>query len=285
MSAKFWTASAAQERASGSINSQMPEGVETEITRKKLERMLAGSRLVKISTLDPFLKGMDTLRGNVVSLERHGKMIWFALSGGSGFSLRLSMSGSLLSSEAFRAFPKAKERLVMEFKEPDLRLVLMDPRRFAKLQAAPSLTKKGWDILSFIQREKIPEELDRLLGRRAILKNLLMDQSKIAGLGNVYANEILFEAGIHPRKSAWRLKGAEREALWLAARKVLSKSLELGGISMRNFFHPDGARGKFQEHFQIYGKAVGTPCPRCASPIRVARQSQRSTFWCSRCQK
>lgn len=121
-------------------------------------------------------------------------------------------------------------------------------------------------------------------GRSAAIKLALMDSHVVAGVGNIYANEALFAAGIHPRAPARRVGLARCERLVAEVRAVLARAIDAGGSSLRDYVASDGQAGRFQDSFSVYGRA-GEPCMRCASPVRLIRQAARSTFYCARCQR
>lgn len=172
--------------------------------------------------------------------------------------------------------------MVLQF--DSIECALVDQRRFGRIWWNGVLPK-GWDILGSIEEKKTPAAFRQIIETsKGGIKNLLMDQKKIAGLGNIYANEILYKAGVHPKRTASRLVNGKVDALWSAAREILALSLVRGGISVKNFYHPDGQRGKFQERFSIYGRRKQS-CRKCSGPIKVTVIAQRSTFYCPQCQK
>jgi len=261
----------------------MPECVEVEIVRRRLERLVTGRRLTGVEILDPRLGHWNGSRGRVAAVRRHGKTLLVELEGGPTLALRLSMSGCLLEEVPYRRIADRPPRLVLDFE--GCRVQMLDPRRLGRLWK-PRGSLPGWDVLAHRNSSALPEPFEALSrASHARLKSFLMDQRRVAGLGNAYANEILFSAGISPLRRASSLTRRERALLWEAIRRVLSRGLRAGGISMRNFFHPDGTRGRFQNYFRIYRKKPGAPCGRCAGAIRVRMLAQRSTFWCPRCQK
>lgn len=121
-------------------------------------------------------------------------------------------------------------------------------------------------------------------GRSAAIKLALMDAHVVAGVGNIYANEALYAAGIHPRTPARRVGLARCERLVAEVRAVLERAIDAGGSSLRDYVASDGQAGRFQDSFSVYDRA-GEPCVRCASPVRMIRQAARSTFYCARCQR
>lgn len=127
------------------------------------------------------------------------------------------------------------------------------------------------------------EDFQRVLDTKREIKRLLLDQRKIAGLGNIYANEALFEAAIHPLRSSQSLSDAEIEELFEAIPRVLSRAIDAGGTSFRSYQAPSGELGRFQEEFSVYGRE-GESCPRCGTPIERLVQGGRSSYLCPRCQ-
>ena len=168
-------------------------------------------------------------------------------------------------------------------------LRLRDPRRFGVVLwkdgdafRHPLLARLGVEPLG---EHFSPEFLYRATrGRGVGIKQLLMNASVVVGIGNIYANESLFKAGIHPRAPSGRLSRARCERLVAAVRDVLLAAIAAGGSSLRDFVHSDGSSGYFQQHYQVYDRA-GLACRVCGAAIRVARQGQRSSFFCATCQK
>jgi formamidopyrimidine-DNA glycosylase len=124
----------------------------------------------------------------------------------------------------------------------------------------------------------------RTRGRDAPIKNLLMDNHLVCGVGNIYANESLFRAGIHPARAGGRISRPRYVRLVEAIRTTLRAAIAAGGSSLRDFVHADGSSGYFQQQYLVYGRA-GESCTRCGSTIRSVRLGQRSAFYCPRCQR
>ncbi|MBI2069041.1 MAG: DNA-formamidopyrimidine glycosylase [Elusimicrobia bacterium] len=260
----------------------MPECVEVEITRRKLEPLIVGRRLCRVRLLDALLErpaDFGRYSGVLRAIDRRGKALRFVLAEDRSFTLWLGMTGSLqVNADAARP-----PRLVLEFDGASCSLI--DPRRFGRVSWQGRLPA-GWDVLSAISRLQPPREFEEsFCASKARIKALLMDQDKIAGLGNIYANEVLFDAGIRPWRRACSLSREETGRLWASLRRILGRALRDGGISMRDFYHPDGRKGAFQNRFTIYGLKKGSPCPRCGAPVKVVLTAQRSTFFCRNCQK
>jgi len=121
-------------------------------------------------------------------------------------------------------------------------------------------------------------------GRSVAVKTFLMDQKIVVGVGNIYAAEALFAAGIHPRRVAGSVASARYERLAGEVKRILTHAIARGGTTLRDFISPDGAPGYFEQELYVYGRA-GEPCKVCATPIRVVVLGQRSTFYCPRCQR
>ena len=121
-------------------------------------------------------------------------------------------------------------------------------------------------------------------GRRVAVKHFLMDSHVVTGVGNIYAAEALFHAGIHPLRSAGRISRARWDRLAASVRRTLQRAIDAGGTTLRDFASPEGHAGAFQGQCAVYGRE-GAPCPKCATPIRAVRQGQRSTFYCPACQR
>ncbi len=124
----------------------------------------------------------------------------------------------------------------------------------------------------------------RSRGRRLAVKSFLMDSRVVAGIGNIYANEALFRAGIHPQRAAGRISRARYDKLASAVRQVLTEAIREGGTTLRDFTNGEGKPGYFKQSLQVYDNAT-KPCPLCRTPIRETRTGQRSTFYCPRCQR
>jgi formamidopyrimidine-DNA glycosylase len=129
-----------------------------------------------------------------------------------------------------------------------------------------------------------PSFLDRLAGRRGRLKSLLLNQRVIAGIGNIYADEILFESGLDPRNEVSRLRRRRLESLWSAVPKILNEAIAFKGTTVRDYRDGEGLEGLFQNRLKVYGRE-GEPCPRCGTFIQRIRVSGRSTHFCPSCQR
>lgn len=269
----------------------MPELPEVEITRRGIEPFVLGKTITGAIVRNPALRRRVThnLPGlvsgrRVRRLSRRGKYLLFECESGS-LILHLGMSGSLRLTEA-SAPPGKHDHVDLVFGASALRL--RDPRRFGLLLWThndplkhPLLAGLGVEPLDGQFTPSFLHSVTR--GRGTGIKQLLMNAKCVVGIGNIYANESLFRAGVHPRTRASRLTPARCERVVAAVKETLSAALAAGGSSLRDFVHSDGASGYFQQSYFVYDRA-GLPCRVCGGAIRTARLGQRSSFYCSRCQ-
>jgi formamidopyrimidine-DNA glycosylase len=272
----------------------MPELPEVETIRRGLAPHVEGRRIEAAEILDvrlvmPELPAVvaGRLQGLVVErLERRGKYLVFRLSREHVLICHLRMTGNFLWTVAGQErLPFTRAELVLD--DGSL-LRYTDVRRFgtwALLDAE--------DGAEYIAKRLGPEPLGpwsahelrrRLDGREAPIKAVLLDQRVVAGVGNIYADEALWRAQIHPRTPAARVRGAKVAALHEGVREVLQQGIEAQGASIRDFRRPDGGYGSAQERFAVYGRA-GEPCERCGTPIERIVVGQRGTHYCPRCQR
>jgi formamidopyrimidine-DNA glycosylase len=269
----------------------MPELPEVEVTRRGLEAELAGRVISGVAVREPRLrwpvpKDVQRLAGRtVLAIRRRGKYLLVDCGDGH-LILHLGMSGSL------RVLPvgtPAQKHDHFDLQLGDRILRLRDPRRFgavlwtsAAIDTHPLLVHLGIEPLS---RALHPARLHQLTRpHRTAVKQFLMDGRRIVGVGNIYANESLFLAGIHPRVPAGRLSLARCTRLSAAMKHTLRAAIRAGGSSLRDFVGADGKQGYFQQRYWVYDRS-GSPCRRCGAAIRRIVQGQRSTFFCPRCQR
>jgi len=269
----------------------MPELPEVETVRRSL-LSIVGRRVEAVEVIEPRLRrpvARDFARrlvGRIIErIERQGKYLLFPLSGGEYLLAHLGMTGALLLQPAGTPLqPHDHVRLRLS---GDVQLTYNDPRRFGLLRAGAldeltELSNVGPDPLA---NGFSPQQLAALArGRKRPVKNLLMDQRALGGIGNIYANEILFRAGIRPSRPARRLTRRELSALLAATRAVLQSAIRHGGSSISDYRDSEGRTGYFQLRLRVYDRA-GRPCPRCGTPIRRTVHAGRSSFYCRKCQK
>ncbi|MEY5099018.1 MAG: putative formamidopyrimidine-DNA glycosylase [Pseudomonadota bacterium] len=269
----------------------MPELPEVEVTRRSFAERIAGARIERVSLGKPLRwpLGQDPaeLAGRtVLGVRRRGKYLLLDLDRGL-LLIHLGMSGSLAFAPGLPA-PGPHDHFDLLTSRGQLRL--HDPRRFgavvwAESEGAPEARK----LLGKLGVEPLSEAFDAeqfwraLRQRRASIKQVLLAGDIVVGVGNIYASEALFAAGIRPTLSAARLSRPRAERLHRAIREVLARALERGGSTLRDFSSAEGKTGYFQLEAMVYDRA-GQPCRVCGTAIRVLRQGQRSTFFCSSCQ-
>lgn len=272
----------------------MPELPEVETTRRGIAPHTVGDVLTRLVVREPRLRWPvlpqlpDLVAGRrVTALERRAKYLLFGLEGDHWLLLHLGMSGSL------RVVPREKPAQ----RHDHLDLVLAsgravrftDPRRFGSLhhlvgdpEAHPLLRHLGPEPLGDVFGGEYLRRVGR--GRRAPVKAFVMDSRVVVGVGNIYAAEALFRAGIHPARPAGRISLTRYRRLAEAIRGVLAEAIEAGGTTLRDFTGGDGNPGYFRQQLDVYGRA-GEPCRRCATPLRTRRLAQRATVFCPRCQR
>lgn len=270
----------------------MPELPEVETTRRGIAPLLEGRRIAAVRVREARLRWPvpatleTTLRGaRVQTVERRAKYLLLRVDAGTVI-LHLGMSGSLRVVPADT--PAGKHDHVDLVLEDGFCLRLRDPRRFG----AVLFTREAPERHALLRRlgpEPLGEAFNgdylyaRSRGRRLAVKPFLMDSTVVVGVGNIYANEALFLAGIPPGRPAGRIGPERYQALAEAVRAVLQRAIAAGGTTLRDFTAVDGAPGYFALELNVYGRA-GEACPRCGTPIRMRRLGQRSTYFCARCQ-
>ncbi len=271
----------------------MPELPEVETTRRGLEPLLVGQRIRAAVVRErrlrqpvprrlPQLVAGATIRG----LARRGKYLLVDCGTGT-LIVHLGMSGRLWVVRDGAA-PARHDHFDLVLANGTV-VRLRDPRRFGLVlwQAGDPLAHA---LLARIGIEPLSDAFDGAWlhrvtrNRGAAIKQVLMNGHIVAGVGNIYANEALFHAGIHPRTPARRVSRARCDRLAEKIRYTLELAITAGGSSLRDYVAADGMAGNFQSQFMVYGRA-DSPCQRCGTAIREIRQGQRSTFYCPKCQK
>ena len=270
----------------------MPELPEVETTRCGIAPHVLGRRIVAATLRRPDLRWpippqiRDELPGQrIASVRRRAKYLLLDADSGSAI-VHLGMSGSL------RVLPgdaPAKTHDHVDLALDSGRILrLTDPRRFGALLWQPA--GETHELLRGLGPEPLSDEFDAdaLLaisaGRSAPIKHVLMDQRVVVGVGNIYAAEALFRAGIHPARAAGRISRKRMVRLVAAIKAILSYAIERGGTTLRDFINPDGEPGYFEQELFVYGRA-GEPCKVCGRMLRAADWGQRATVYCPRCQR
>lgn len=266
----------------------MPELPEVESIVRRLRPVLVGRTIASADVLHRdiwagALRAEELCGRAITRVSRHGKSMLVALDPPLWLAVRLGMTGQLLLES--RGAPRPLHtHVVMTFSGERTELRYRDPRRFGawRLAKSPDEFDLAPDALTL--RRGTWERI--VTTRRGMLRPLLMNQHVIAGLGNIYTNEALFAARLHPRQEALRLDAAQRAALYRAIKATLRKGIRWGGSTIRDYRTPDGASGRFQERFRVYGRA-GLPCKRrCGAQIEKlpAAKDAQPGFFCPCCQ-
>lgn len=262
----------------------MPELPEVETTRRKLLPLLKGKTLLKVLHQDPVrYRNTEEAEGErVLDVGRRGKFLLLPLTGGKEMVVHLGMTGGFRQEKT----PHVRVAFVLEGGS----LFFHDPRRFGRIWvvergaygAIPLLARLGPEPLEAFP---FPPFYQGLRRSRKPLKALLLEQHLAAGVGNIYADEALFRAGLNPLRPGQSLSEEEALRLHRALRAVLEEAVALGGstLSDKTYQQPDGAPGGFQTRHAVYGRA-GLPCPQCGGPILRLRVAGRGTHFCPRCQ-
>jgi formamidopyrimidine-DNA glycosylase len=275
----------------------MPELPEVETTRRGLAPHVEGRRISGVVLRRPDLRWpiprevADLLPGQRIErVRRRAKYLLLDTQAGSAL-LHLGMSGSLRVLPATTPV-RTHDHVDIELGggRADSRRVLRftDPRRFGCLLWQPPGTTH--ELLRELGPEPLSEAFDGdylfalSRGRKAPVKTFLMDQKVVVGVGNIYAAEALFEAGISPLRAAGQVSRERYGRLATAAKRILACAIERGGTTLRDYINPDGQPGYFELELSAYGRG-GEPCPRCGRPLKQAAIGQRSTVWCAYCQK
>ena len=271
----------------------MPELPEVETTRRGLEPHLVGRRIRDVVVRNPNLRWpvpRDLARhlrgGKVEAVRRRGKYLLFDVNEGH-LLVHLGMSGRLtIVPEELPA--RKHDHIDVQF-EGKKTLRLTDPRRFGAmlwLAGAP----EGHALLKHLGLEPLEREFtgkalhDAARGRSVAVKLFLMNSRVVTGVGNIYANEALFHAGVHPLRPSGRISRERWDRIAEAVRATLKRAVAQGGTTLRDFASADGTPGGYFPQCAVYGRE-GKPCVKCRTPIKAIRQGQRSTFYCPRCQR
>ncbi|MDD9878133.1 MAG: bifunctional DNA-formamidopyrimidine glycosylase/DNA-(apurinic or apyrimidinic site) lyase [Magnetovibrio sp.] len=276
----------------------MPELPEVETVRRGLAPALEDRRLARVIIRRRDLRwplpddfGQRLTGRRVRDVGRRAKFLTITLDDGTVWIAHLGMSGR------FRIFhgdapPEEPHDHVIVETEEGVVVRFNDPRRFGFMDLADAVEADGHPMLRDLGPEPLGDGFDagvladRLAGRAAPIKAALLDQRTVAGLGNIYVCEALFQAGISPRRKARTVQGGRAGRLAAAIKDVLGRAIEAGGSSLQDHRQTNGELGYFQHDFQTYGRA-GEPCRRCGDghPVRQIVQSGRSTFFCPNCQR
>ena len=270
----------------------MPELPEVETTRRGVAPYCEGQFVLGVTVREPRLRwpvpsylASRLVGQKIESIERRAKYLLFRTAAGS-LLVHLGMSGSLRVVTATET-PRRHDHIDVQLQSGAC-LRYHDPRRFGCfLWLEPD---EQHALLSHLGPEPLSEAFDgdllyqRSRGRPGPVKNFIMDGKVVVGVGNIYANEVLFLSGIHPRRPAGRISRARYRVLGDNIKQVLTSAIEQGGTTLRDFVGGDGEPGYFAQQLYVYGRA-GEACKRCGRALRELRLGQRTTVFCVTCQR
>jgi formamidopyrimidine-DNA glycosylase len=276
----------------------MPELPEVETTRSGIAPHIEGKTITKLVVRQPQLRWpipddlVKLVKGQtVLAVRRRAKYLLIDI-GKSKIKgtiiIHLGMSGSLRVVKGMAPEPLKHEHFDLVFSQ-DLLLRFTDPRRFgACLWQAVDSDENKW--LDHLGPEPLSDDFDgeylfnKSRKRTGAVKTFIMDQKIVVGVGNIYASESLFLSGINPKKAAGKITRAKYDLFAEQIKQVLAKAIAQGGTTLKDFVGSDGKPGYFAQQLNVYGRK-DDPCMQCDAPIKQITQGQRSTFYCSQCQK
>ena len=286
----------------------MPELPEVEIVKKSLKKNVKDKKILDVIVTNRNLrfkvdKDFEKILKNrkIQNVNRYAKNIILELNGNIYVIIHLGMTGTFhlirnnvlkntnLSFYQSKDLPVKHNHIILIFKK--FRVIYNDPRRFGFFKLLKD--KESFKLyLNNIGYEPLDKNFTlkylkkNILFRKKCIKSILLDQKIISGIGNIYANEILFHSGLNPRKKGLKLKDFELKYLYKYSKLVLKKAILKGGSSIRDFRNTEGAKGSFQDNFKVYDKDNhNCPNKKCNYKIKKINISNRSTFYCENCQK
>ena len=278
----------------------MPELPEVETVRRGLAAVMEGRPITHVTVRRRDLRRpvpvdfAERLEGRiVVTLDRRAKYLQFHLDDGTVMLAHLGMSGRMViehPQDAEESMPGGKHEHIVFAVGNGTVIRFSDPRRFGSMDLTTEAELAQHPLLRHLGPEPLDPALDGpalaglLAGKRTPIKSALLDQRLIAGLGNIYVCEALFDARLSPRRGAHTVGKARADRLVAAIKAVLLRAIEAGGSTLRDHVAPSGEIGYFQHSFHVYGRE-GEPCLSCAAPVRRIVQAGRSTFFCPSCQR
>jgi formamidopyrimidine-DNA glycosylase len=272
----------------------MPELPEVETIARTLAPAVIGRRIAGIELIyRPLLRTgsrreLGALTGSrLLSVRRRGKMLLISCEGGRALVFHLKMTGQFLFAKSSE--PRDKHtRLIIRFDDGQNELRFRDVRKFGFLLCLDGEPESTCDELGGLGPEPLeiglPEFAAILKTHRGRIKSILLDQRRIAGIGNIYADEMLFDARIHPQTPASSLRTPAVDRLYGSMRQILTLAIAGKGSTLRDYRDAEGNEGSFQESHKVYGR-TGEPCATCGTPIRMKRIGGRSSHYCPRCQR
>ncbi len=262
-------------------------GLAASITGKKVARVLVRNAALRAPVAKDFAASIQG--ATFCNVTRRAKYALVECSNKMTLIIHLGMSGSVvIHTRAPEVFQK-HDHVVLYLSDGSA-AIYNDPRRFGLMLSSPTHALPQHALFSHLGPEPLSSEWSAddlfasLQGKKAAVKTVIMDQQAVVGVGNIYASEALFEAGIHPARPAANITKAEAAKLHEAIRNVLQAAIESGGSTLRDYVRSSGEAGYFQHHFRVYGKE-NEACEVCGNAISSIRQAGRSSFFCQPCQK
>lgn len=285
----------------------MPELPEVETVRRGLKHLIVGKQVVDVTVLnEKSLEASEADRRNliigslVVDVRRRAKMLLVDLDNGNTLVVHLKMTGQMVyrgeenwgaghPNDSFLGnLPDRSTRVIFEF--ADGRLFFNDQRKFGWIKLMPTVELTDWSSITKLGPEPLEgnplgEFIINMRRRsRSVAKAAILDQTVIAGVGNIYADESLWIAKIHPETRVYDLTDGDLTDLMNAIQKSMTESLDAGGSTAKNYVQADGSRGDYLEKFAAVYNRTGEPCKRCGHPIEKIRVAGRGTHYCPICQ-
>lgn len=279
----------------------MPELPEVETVRTAIDEAARGDTIMKVGISGKKMRWpipadieKQIAGGKISALRRRGKYILVDIDTGKTglvMLIHLGMSGSvrIYPHQEKAPAPEKHDHMVIDLNSGQ-RLILNDPRRFGGVDLMAPLEEGKHPLLAQMGIEPLGNRLDGAFMHAAMkakatpIKTALLDQRIIAGIGNIYASEALYLAGIHPARKAGRISRGRYDDLARGIREVLEAAIRAGGTSLRDHVQPGGEIGYFIQELNVYGRD-GAACPSCDATIRMIRQSGRASYYCPQCQR
>jgi len=273
----------------------MPELPEVETVARGLSERIVGKtirgvNLRRADLREPFPENLQELLSGrkIISVGRRAKYILIRLDNSSILVLHLGMSGSITVRRAKNYRPRKHDHVLITLEDGNL-MILNDPRRFGLLTVVKNSALENHKLFRFLGLEPLSNKFTEkalialLKNKNTNVKTAIMDQNLVVGVGNIYAAESLYLAGISPIRNSRKITLQEAGKLAKSIKNVLCAAIEAGGSTISDYRSAIGKSGKFQVKFQVYGRA-GKKCVRCSNKIKSIRQNGRSTFYCAVCQ-
>jgi formamidopyrimidine-DNA glycosylase len=262
-------------------------GLAPHLLNQRIDRVLVRRRALRVPVPEHFETALKAR--TLERITRRAKYMLFHFDDGQVLVIHLGMSGRMVLRNGFPARYLKHDHVIIGWGDGHV-LVFNDARRFGLMILTSEQALARHALFKALGPEPLADTWSgtdlyaALRASRAPVKSAIMDQRRLVGVGNIYACEALFRAGIHPARAACKVSKAKADLLARAIRQVLEEAIASGGSTLRDYVRSSGDAGYFQHHFKVYGRGK-LPCLVCGEAIRTARQSGRSTFFCAHCQR